>query len=163
VRLQFLFHRIRAQFRGSRSLLTVAGLTLVVFLMVLAGVAFASDTQKVDKPEAAAAKSPADPTCKVPGAGDSEKSDPAMSSTDSSSAEEKEATSAEDSMKIKSDLADKPQAEDESAQESTKQESPNQADSLNQKAKTATPLQCERPAAKKDLTLPASGKNGSPE
>jgi hypothetical protein len=159
VRLQFLFRSIRAQFRLFRGLPALAGL----ILMALAGMAFASDTQKVDKPVAATVKPSADPTCKIPSAGESQKADPGMSSTDSSPAEEGEATPAEDSMKIKSDLADAPRSEEESAQESTKKESPDAADSLNQKAKTAAPIQCERPVAKKDLTLPASGKNGSPE
>jgi hypothetical protein len=158
VRLQFLFSPIQAQFRRFRSLLVLAGLILMVF----AGLAIASDTQKVDKP-AANAKSPADPTCKVPGAGESGKADPAISSSDSSPAEENAATPPEDSMKIKSDLTDRPQSDNESAQESTKNESPDVADPLDEKAKTTAPLQCERPAAKKDLTLPASGKNGSPE
>lgn len=162
MRLQFLFRALFRpaldQFRRSRGLLALAGLMLAI-----AGMAFASDTQKVDTPAAVSAKAPADPTCKVPGAGEPEKAAPAMSSTDSSPDQENEASPAEDSMKIKSDLAAKPQAEDESAQDAAKREGADTADSLSEKAKTAAPLQCERPAAKKDLTLPASGKDGSPE
>ena len=162
MRFQFPFRffprTARDQFRCSRGLLALASL-----MLALAGMAFAADTQKVDKPAAATAKAPADPTCKVPGAGEPEKADPAMSSTESSPAEENDASPAEDSMKIKSDLTGKPRSENESAQESTKRESPDTADSLNEKAKTVAPLQCERPAARKDLTLPASGKDGSPE
>jgi hypothetical protein len=130
-------------------------------MLALAGMAFAGDTQKTDKPAAAAAKSLADPTCKAPSAGKSEKADPAMSSTDPSPVEENEASPAEDAMKIKSDLADTPRTVEESTPESSK--SADGADSLSEKAKTAAPLQCERPTAKKDLSLPAPGKIGSPE
>jgi len=155
VRLQFLFRPARGQFRRARRLPVFAGLVLMLSAMALA-----SDTQKLDNPAAATAKSPVDPTCKVPDPGASDKADPEEGSTDSSPAES-EARPAEDSLKIKLDLAGKPRSEDESAQESTKKESADTA--VNEKAKTAAPLQCERPAAKKDLTLPTSGKDGSPE
>ena len=146
---------------------------LQVFLLagmlvgILPGSALATDTQKMTDKPSAAAKAPADPTCKAPSS-TAEKTQPDMSSTDAAPAsdtaasEGDEAAPAEDSMRIKTDLGDQPPSDEEAAQESTQQPSTKEASGKSAKS-AAGPQQCERPAPKRDLTLPSSGKNGSPE
>jgi hypothetical protein len=162
-RFQPSSHPIRTRLSRSSIALLLAG----IILGTLAGAALATDTKKVaDKPPAAA-KAPADQICKTPNDA-SDKTQPAVSSADPApGAEPGEGIGtvpSEDSMKIKSDLADPPQSQADSPQESTKGEGGDAAD-LSRKAEKAPagPQQCERPAPKRDLTLPASGKDGSPE
>jgi len=139
--------------------------------MLLAGIlmgaaavsARASDTKKVDKPTAPA-QALVDPTCKTPNDASDKiqiQTSPADPGT-GSRAEEEGNAAAGDSMRIKTDLADKPQSDEESAQEPTKTGDASTPAAKEGKS-AAGPQQCERPAPKHDLTLPSSGKDGSPE
>jgi len=138
-----------------------------ILVGILPGSALATDTQKMTDKPSAAAKPPADPTCKVPGSA-AEKTQPDTSSTDPGSAsdaaapEGEEAAPADDSMRIKSDLSDKPVVNEEAVQGSTQPQSTKEASGKSQKTSPG-PQQCERPVPQRDLTLPPSGKNGSPE